>query len=159
PAATWAAEAGVLLALGLVLAVRAFLDRHSEPRPFVLAFALAALAGGMSAIHLNIVDSDPTRLEWQRNQIYMGVLNGPDRPAPTVPRRYRRLPYGFARLLEWATGDFLFAIVVCRWFFTWWFLWGAYRLARLFLRPAKALVSLIPLAVLYPFSVYYYKGQ
>jgi hypothetical protein len=159
PAATWAAEAGVLVILGLVLAVRAFLDRYSEPRPFLLALGLAALAGGMSAIHWNIVDSDPNRLKWQRDEIYLGVLNSTDRTDPTVPHRYRPLPYGFARLLEWATGDFLFAIVVCRWFFTWWFLWGAYRLARLFLQPAKALVSLIPLAVLYPFSVLYYKGQ
>src|SRR5439155_20870811 len=45
------------------------------------------------------------------------------------------------------------------WFFTFWFLWGAHRFARLFLESAAALATLLPLVILYPFSVAYYSGQ
>jgi hypothetical protein len=69
------------------------------------------------------------------------------------------LPYGFVRMLEWITADWWFSCAIYRWYFTFWFLWGAHRFARLFLRPKPALLTVLPLPALYPLSVYYYQGQ
>jgi hypothetical protein len=49
--------------------------------------------------------------------------------------------------------------VAYRWFFTTWFLWACYRLARLYHPPGVALAVLAPVVLLYPLSVLYYWGQ
>jgi hypothetical protein len=155
---TLAAEAGVLAVLVLVLTVRAWLDRREDPHPFGTAVLFAVLAAAMTCVHWGLVESHPERLAWQRD-LYLSAVNGAGEAALTIPHRYRPLPYGFARLLECLTGQFLFACAAYRWFFTWWFLWGAYRLARLFLAPRRALLAVAPVVVLYPLSVLYYWGQ
>jgi hypothetical protein len=155
---TYDAEAAVLAGLALVLVVRAYLDRRRDSHPFGIALLLVALAGLMTWVHWRLVDSDPVRLDWQRG-IYLSTLDGAGDPAFSVPHRYRPLPCGFVRLLESLTGQFLFACLAYRWFFTWWFLWGAYRLARLFLTPRRAVLTLAPVVVLYPMSVFHYWGQ
>jgi hypothetical protein len=98
------------------------------------------------------------RYKWQQ-EIYLSAISGTGDPYVTIPHRYRPLPYGFARLLELCTGNWAFACTIYRWFFSWWFLWGACRLGRLFLPPGRALWLLVPVAVLYPLSVHYYWGQ
>jgi hypothetical protein len=155
PAGTWLGCLGVFAALGLVLPVRAILDRPHEHHPFALAGLLSILAAGMAAVHWYIVDSDPVRQQWQR-RIYVEAVNlhGDD-----VPHVYRPLPYGFARLLECVTHDWLFACVAYRWFFYWWFLWASYRLARLYHATPTALGVVAAVALLYPASVWYYWGQ
>jgi hypothetical protein len=152
--ATLATEGMVLGLMTLALAVRTFLDR-GEDHPFGLALLFAALAAAMTAVHWQIVDSDPTRLRWQREDVYLPLLNH----AGDAPHRYRPLPYGFVRLLERATHDWLFSCLAYRWFFTWWFLWAAYRLARRYHRPGPALLVLFPAVALYPLSIWYYWGQ
>jgi hypothetical protein len=155
---TYDAEAAVLAGLALVLVVRACLDRSRDSHPFGLALLMAVLAGAMTWVHWRLVDADPVRLKWQGG-IYLSTLYAAGDAAVTVPHRYRPLPCGFARLLESLTGEFLFACLAYRWFFTWWFLWVAHRLARLFLTPGRAVLTLAPVVVLYPMSVVHYWGQ
>src|SRR5205085_874917 len=76
-----------------------------------------------------------------------------------APHQFRPLPYGFTRTLERVTGDWAFSCVAYRAFFTWWFLWGAYRFARLWFRPGPAFVAVVPVVLLYPLSIWYYLGQ
>jgi hypothetical protein len=151
---TRVAEGLVLGLMALALAVRAFLER-GEPRPFALAVAFAGAAAVMTAVHWAVVDSDPTRLRWQREEVYLPLLNHQG----DAPHRDRQLPYGFVRLLERTTHDWLFSCLAYRWFFTWWFLWASYRLARHYHPPARALLAVVPVVLLYPLSVWYYWGQ
>ncbi len=151
---TLLAEAFVLGLMGLALVVRAGLDRD-EPHPFALAFLFAVLAGLLAMVHWLVVDSDPDRLRWQRDDVYLPLLNGQG----GAPHRYRPLPYGFVRLLERVTGEWLFSAVAYRWFFTWWFLWASYRLGRRHLPPVRALLVVAPIVLLYPLSIWYYYGQ
>lgn len=150
------AKAGVLLVLGLVLLARASFDRRTERHPFALALLFLGLAEGMTGMHLDIVDSDLRRVDWQRDVIYPDVLN---HVGGQVPHSYRPLPYGFVRLIEVLTHDWLFAVVVYRWFFTWWFLWASYRLARRYHGPVMSLGVVVPIVLLYPASIWYYWGQ
>jgi hypothetical protein len=69
------------------------------------------------------------------------------------------LPHGFVGLVEHLTHDWNFACISYRWFFTTWFLWASYRLARRYLDPDRALFALVPLALLYPLSILHYWGQ
>ncbi len=151
---TLAAEGLVLGLMGLALAVRGWLDRD-EPHPFALAFLFAVLAGVLAAVHWAVVDRDPGRLRWQREDVYLPLLN----QQGDAPHRYRPLPYGFVRLLERLTHQWLFAAIAYRWFFTWWFLWASFRLARRYHPPARALLVLVPVVLLYPLSILYYQGQ
>jgi hypothetical protein len=144
----------VLLVLGLVIAGRARLDERMEPGSGRLTMMLAVLAIALTACHWLIVDREPALAHWQRD-LYRGVFDH----TYSAPHRYRPLPYGFTRLLEHGTGDWLFACLAYRWFFTFWFAWAWQRFARLFLSPSRALLALLPLPLLYPFSILYYWGQ
>jgi hypothetical protein len=155
---TLAAEAAVLLLMGLALAVRARLDRGTERRPGRLTVLFAALAAAMTLCHWAEVDSDPVRMSWQRDDPGAGYRTVLNREGE-APHKYRPLPYGFVRLLEEVSRDWYFAIVAYRWFFTCWFLWASYRLARLFLGPGRALLTLAVPVLLYPLSVRHYFGQ
>jgi hypothetical protein len=132
--------------------------RHNEPRAADLVVLFAVLAAAMTAIHQHIVDV--VHEGWQRT-MYLDILNhtGDDFGSLRIPHAFRPLPYGFTRSLEWLTGDWTFACLVYRWFFTFWFVAGCYRFARLWLRPLWALATLLPVIALYPLSVWYYWGQ
>ncbi len=108
----------------------------------------------MTLMHWIEVDRQPEPMRWQR-ELYVGLFNHEFE----APHNYRPLPYGFARLVERLTHDGTFACVSYRWFFTFWFVWASYRLARLFLGPNRALLTLMPLVLLYPLSILYYWGQ
>ncbi len=90
---------------------------------------------------------------WQR-QLYFDILNH----HAAAPHQFRPLPYGFVRALELFTGDWWFACLTYRCFFTYWFAWTWYRFARLFLAPAAGGFArpVLPLPVLYPLSIAYY---
>jgi hypothetical protein len=153
------AKAVAVLLLVLPLAVRVFFDREREPLAISLTSGFLVLAGLMTALHGYHVD----RLngDWQHT-LYMDILNQtPDDNGLRIPHQFRPLPYGFVRMLEWITADWWFSCVVYRWCFTFWFLWGAHRFARHFLKPMPALLTILPLAALYPISVwvYQYRGQ
>jgi hypothetical protein len=154
-----AAKAIAVLLLVLPLAVRDFFDREREPLAVSLTSGFLALAALMTAFHAYHVD----RLngDWQPT-LYMDILNQtPDENGLRIPHQFRPLPYGFVRMLEWITADWWFSCVIYRWCLTFWFLWGAHRFARLFLKPMPALLTILPLAALYPISVweYAYRGQ
>lgn len=153
-AATVFARGGVALLMILTLAARAALDRPDEPHPFAIAVLLLGIAAAMTAAHWLIVDRLPGVLEWQRDK-YHTILNHEG----DAPHRYRTLPYGFARLLERLTHDWGFSCVAYRCFFTWWFLWAAYRLARRYHPPARSLFALSLVVILYPLSILHYWGQ
>lgn len=146
--------AGVLLLMTLALCVRARLDREGEPHASRNIVLFAALAAVLTLLHWIEVDQNPVPMQWQR-ELYVGLFNH----TFEAPHNYRPLPYGFARLVERLTHNWLFAILIYRWFFTFWFIWASYRLARMFLDPSRALWSLAPLVLFYPLSVLYYWGQ
>jgi hypothetical protein len=171
-------HAGKVAVIGLMLAavaIGAWSCSKNEPHPVLLAVGMLVLSGILTTWHFVVVESrrdvDPRggaegthyiyTLDWQRN-LYLMILNR-DRGDPngisSIPHVFRPLPYGFTRSLEWCTGDWLFACLVYRWFFTFWFLWGYYQFARLFHAPARALLTLVPYLLLYPLSILYYGGQ
>jgi hypothetical protein len=157
---TWGGKALVVLLMAVAVAVRARADRRTEPHAGLLTVGFVALAGLLTACHWYEVDRDPPRAAWQRKH-YLNVFNHegePDNPFG-APHNFRPLPYGFTRSLERVTGDWWFSCVAYRWLFTYWFVWGWYRFARLFLAPPAAALSLLPLPLLYPLSVFYYWGQ
>jgi hypothetical protein len=140
--------------MALALGLRARLDRRREPGALRNTLLFATLAGAMTACHWVLVDRDPVRLEWQRD-LYIRLFNY-DYDAP---HQYRPLPYGLVRLLERVTHDWQFSCMAYRWFFTFWFVWAAHRFARLYHEPRRALLTVVPLALLYPLSVLFYYGQ
>jgi hypothetical protein len=144
----------VLLAMVLALAIRAWLDRAWEPHATRHVVLFAIFAAILTFLHWLEVDRQSQNLEWQ-GQLYEGLLNH----EYEAPHNYRPLPYGFVRLIEWITHQWVFACLSYRWFFTFWFLWASYRLARRYLNPSRALVTLLPLVLLYPLSIFHYQGQ
>jgi hypothetical protein len=150
----WASRASVLLAMLGAIGAAAWGARAEDERAVRVVPPLVLLAGLMTAWHWYWLDNDDVLAAWQR-QMYFDILNH----ARDAPHQFRALPYGFARSLEHVTGDWTFACVAYRWFFTYWFVWGCYRFARLWLPVAPALVTLLPVGALYPLSVWYYWGQ
>jgi hypothetical protein len=154
PALRWGSVAVVLLGMLAAVALRARADRAAEARPLLGHAILVLLAGLLTGCHWLMVDRREETAAWQR-QKYLAILNH----TADAPHQYRPLPYGLARGLERLTGDWWFACVAYRWFFTYWFLWAAYRFARLFGPPRWAWFAPLTLLVLYPFSVAWYAGQ
>ena len=147
-------EVAVLLLMALALAARARRDRRESGEAPGTMLLFAALAALMTACHWALVDSDPVRMAWQEDT-YLRILSH----RMDAPHQFRPLPYGFVRLLERVTHDWPFSCVVYRWFFTTWFLWASYRLARLYHPPKMALAAVAPAVLLYPLTVLYYYGQ
>jgi hypothetical protein len=156
----WAALGQTLVSWGLLLAVavRARADRREGEAASWITVGLALLAVALTVIHWLLVDRDPTKARWQQ-RTYLEILNH----TAGAPHNFRPLPYGFTRLLELLTGDWTFSCLAYRWFFTFWLLWAAYRLARRAPGgshpPGRALLTLVPLVLLYPLSVAHYYGQ
>jgi hypothetical protein len=151
---TWTPKVCVVSAMLLAIGVRAFADRNIEAHSNSLAVLLIGIAAAMTAWHWIAVDSSPARAAWQQ-RLYLKILSH----SADAPHQYRPLPYGFTRTLEWLTGDWRFACLAYRWFFSYWFLWAAYRFARLFHSPTRALLTLLPPVVLYPLAIAHYWGQ
>ncbi len=128
--------AGVLFLMAVALTVRAELDQPREPHAARNIILFAVLAGLMTLIHWIVVDSRYPA-DWWEPKTYSEILNH----TSEAPHNYRPLPYGFARLVERITHNWTFACVSYRWFFTFWFLWASYRLARLYLSPQRALLD------------------
>lgn len=161
----WMSKIAVIVAMGSIIAYRAWADRTRDRLALALHLGFVLLAAALTAWHWYAVDRDYE--PWQR-QLYLDILsydtNTPphdDRPEGTfnIPHQARPLPYGFTRSLEWVTGDWLFSCLAYRWFFTYWFVWGSYQLARLYLTTGRALLALVPLVVLFPLSIAFYAGQ
>jgi hypothetical protein len=144
---SWLAHGSVLLIVFVVVGIRAFLDRDTEPHAFALHALFLTLAATLTLIHWLQVDSHSRARDWQLN-LYVRLLRHEYEP----PHQYRPLPYGFVRSLEWVTHDFYFSCIVYRAFFTYWFVWGWYRLARTVHSPGQALYTLAVLVPLYPLS-------
>lgn len=152
--ATFLAEVVVLFLMAASLGVRARLDRVSEPHAGRRMLLFVVLAGLMTLAHWLEVDRIDECGQWQE-QIYLKQLSGDYE----VPHNYRPLPQGFTFLLERVTHDWDFACLSYRWFFTTWFVWASYTLARRYLDPSRALLTLVPLLLLYPLSILHYAGQ
>ncbi|HZV08034.1 MAG TPA: glycosyltransferase family 39 protein [Gemmataceae bacterium] len=168
----WITKGSVLLCMLLTIGLRAWADRDEERRPILLNGGFLLLAVALTAYHwfevdrgwFDVKEGRKTvryyHVNWQR-ALYAAVLN--HRPESHgenwVPHIYRPAPYGFVRSLELYTGDWRFACLVYRGFFTYWFVWCTYRFIRRFHRPKEALAGLGVYAILYPFSVLYYMGQ
>ncbi len=145
----------VLAGMALAVALRAWADGSWR-----VTALLVVLAAFMAGWHWYRIDSDAERAQWQR-QLYLDLLNHQPEEAGQLraPHQYRLLPYGFVRGLERMTGDFWFSCVAYRWFFSFWFLYAAWRFALLFLPAWWALLVVAPIVLLYPLSVKHYYGQ
>jgi hypothetical protein len=164
-----------LLALPIGLRIRA--DRRNDPNAPNIGLVSVLLAGLMTLLHVSIVESqyEPSlvlddrhyetlelypRLEWQQ-YLYLATFNGWTKAnlVNVVPHIYRPLPCGFVRTFERLTGDWLFACLVYRWFFNFWFIWAFYRFVRLFHSAERSTLALVALLLLYPLSIWNYWGQ
>jgi hypothetical protein len=153
-AGRWAAD---LLVAGCLIAAVGWRYRFDADRgegSGRLTLAFLAGAGAMTACHWLMVDTHPDPARWQRD-LYLGLFNHTFDP----PHQYRPLPYGFVRLLEWLTHDWVFSFLAYRWFFNYWLLWAWHRFASLFHPPGRAALTLLPFAALYPVSIAHYWGQ
>ena len=137
----------VLCAILAIVAVRAWLDRDTEAHAFVLHALFLAGAATLALVHWQLFDCHPKRHDWQLDS-YVRLLRHEYDP----PHQYRPLPYGLVRSLEWVTRDFSFSCIMYRAFFTYWFVWGWYRLGRTVHSPRYALWTLAVLIPLYPVS-------
>ncbi len=144
----------VLLAMLLVVGVRTWLDREAEPHAPALNVLFVALAIDLTWMHWRLVDSVPLAADWQ-DDLYRRLFQH----AYDAPHQYRPLPYGFVRSLERLTHQYFFSCLAYRAFFTYWFVWAWYRLARTVHEPGRAVLTLSPLIILYPISIFYYLGQ
>ncbi len=153
-AATILTSAIVLFLMIVALTVRVHLDRPMEPRAAMLMVLFAALAAWMTLMHWIEVDRRAEAQKFQQ-RIYLQQFQGKHE----APHNYRPLPHGFVCLLERITHNWDFACVSYRWFFTVWFLWASFRLARRYLDANRALLTLLPLVLLYPLSILRYEGQ
>jgi hypothetical protein len=148
---------GCPLVAGLLLAAigwRWLIDREAGEANAPRTLIFLAAAGAMTACHWLMVDQQPLPADWQP-KAYLQILNHTSEP----PHQYRPLPYGFVRLLEWLTRDWLFSCLAYRCFFNYWLLWAWYRFASLFHTPRRAALTLLPFVALYPCSVAFYLGQ
>ncbi len=146
----------VILHLGSLIAIQACLERSTKR-----TLTFVALASLMAGVHFVFVDRQPAAAAWQA-QLYRDILNhsrDTDDGQYRAPHQFRPLPYGFVRSIEVLTRDRMFATVVYRAFFSYWFLWAAYHFARCYHTPLRAGLTLVPLLLLYPFSIAYYLGQ
>jgi hypothetical protein len=151
---TFIAYAMVLGLMLLTLVVRAWLDGRDDRHTLPVDLLLACVAAGLTLIHLEVVERSWEVVNWQIDK-YLSILNHQG----DAPHRYRTLPYGFARLLERVTRDWIFSCVAYRWFFTWWFLWASYRLARHYHPLERSLFVVALVAAYYPLSILHYWGQ
>jgi hypothetical protein len=154
PEVAWTAKAAVVVLMCGAIRVAVWATSPDDPWAIWAELPLAVLAGLMAAFHWYHLDSDGSLGTWQRD-MYFKIFNHTQEP----PHIFRALPYGFVRSVEHVTGDWEFSCVAYRWFFSWWFVWGCYRFARLWFSGPLALLTLLPVAALYPLSVWYYWGQ
>jgi hypothetical protein len=152
---SWTMKALVLTCMTLAIGLRAWANRGWR-----VAAVLVVLAAFLAGWHWHRIDSDPERAQWQR-ELYLDLLNhrAEESGQLRAPHQYRLLPYGFVRGLEGATGDFWFSCVAYRWFFSFWFLYAAWRFALLFLPECWAWLVVAPIVLLYPLSAKHYYGQ
>jgi hypothetical protein len=154
PALAAVSKTLILAVLLGVMAVAAWANRAADPWAPRLVLPLALLAALVTAWHWYWRDRIPWIADWQRG-MYLDILNH----RREAPHQFRPLPYGFTRSLELVSADWTFSCLAYRWFFSYWFLQGCYGFARLWFPPALSLLTLIPVGVLYPLSVWYYLGQ
>jgi len=154
PILAWGSKWVVLAAMFVAIRLAVWLGSADDPWAIWVELPLVVLAGLMTAWHWHHLDSEDFLGEWQR-KTYFKIFNHTQEP----PHLFRALPYGFTRALERLTGDWTFSCIAYRWFFTWWFVWGCYLFARLWHSALLSLLTLLPVAVLYPLSVWFYWGQ
>lgn len=155
-ALSYVAKFVTLLVLSCAISVQALLERCRKS-----IYLLCALAAAMTLVHFVMVDRQRKDAAWQ-SELYFDILNhhrDAEDDQYRAPHQFRPLPYGFARSLELITGDRIFASWVYRWFFLYWFVWATYQFARLYLAPFRAALTVVPLALLYPFAIAFYMGQ
>jgi hypothetical protein len=144
-----------ILALGVTVAIvglHLLVDPRSGLHTAGTSLLLLLTAAAMTGWHFLAVDQFS---EGQQRGWYLDILNG--RSAP--PHQFRPLPYGFTRGLEHLTGEWHSACLLCRWFFTYLFLWAAHQFGLRFLAPRRAWYVVAAMVLLYPFSIAYYGGQ
>jgi hypothetical protein len=174
--AQWVGHVAVILMLGTALLVRALADRAADQGAVWQMIGFSVVAAVLTFYHWLEVDlrtvSIPPEQRNGRPADYPIVLWQIDVYELTlshrkedwtglsyVPHVYRPLPCGFTRTLELISHDWQFSCFAYRWFFTTWFLWAGYRLSRLFHRQLHSWLTVITVAALYPFSIWYYWGQ
>jgi hypothetical protein len=155
-----AGEAFVLLILLGVIFLIARMDHMQMPAKLVLYAGLLLLALVLTDMHWHMVDmayqecTTTPKLAWQIDQ-YANIIAGKEGP----PHQYRFLPQGIVWWLFLGSGDFCFAYVVYRAFFTFAFCLSLYKLSRIYIPHKDSLIVVLLYAMLYPLSIHYYYGN
>ena len=151
--AAWGSKIAVVLAMFFTLGLCAWMCRTVEPTVVAVMQFCFVLAGLMTAWHWIWLDVHTSLAKWQL-ATYLGILNH----SGEAPHQFRPLPYGFTRSLEWITHNWFFSFVAYRWFFNA-FQKSASNGTHLWHSPERSLLTLNPLILLYPLSIWYYFGQ
>lgn len=121
---------------------------------------LVFLTRGMNELHLLFVDTGSgvfaySNAVWQQ-QLHSDILT---LSPQALPHSYRFLANSLIRLLEQLTGRYDDARWLYREIFVFLLLLASYHFARLYLRHRAAMLSLVLIALVYPFTILRYAGQ
>ena len=150
--ASWGTKIAVILAM--LFSIKLYIKNHPDTKLGTISFCMV-MSGAMIVLHWTLVDSNPTAFKWQK-MVYTHVLNHQN---DVTPHNLRPLPYGFARLLEWMTHDWVFSSIAYRWYFSFWFLLASYQFARLWLSSKLSYLMVAIMCMLYRYSIKQYFGQ
>ncbi|HSY17037.1 MAG TPA: hypothetical protein VK815_01825 [Candidatus Acidoferrales bacterium] len=142
----------LITALAAVVLLILKADSGSDREKVIRYCGFALLAVLLTDIHYDMVDR--FHMNWQIaqfNDILMHHCLPPD--------QYRFLPQGTLWWMTLITGDFQFAYMIFRFFFTFLLCHAIYRLARLYLPSAQSVLIVFIYGCFYTLSTRYYFGN
>jgi hypothetical protein len=149
----------IAVLLGAIFII-ARMDSTKMPAKLAIYGGLVVLALVLTDLHWNITDMAPqdtgdlSRGAWQVEQ-YIKIITGHE----CAPHQYRFLPQGILWWIFAAAGDFQFAYIAYRAFFTFATCLALYKLSRMYVQHKESLIIVLLYAILYPFSIRYYYGN
>ena len=155
--AIWLTEALTVLICFLIY--RAELCRHSPRQAIGVALMAVFVTCVVVNTHNFYIDNgqmfpDITNHVWQQ-RLQNDVVN----LVPLPPHNYRFLPNGIVRWMEMGHVPFITDVLIYRFITGLCFFYALYRLARLFVNYAGAMLAMLFVAAVFPISYEYYAGQ
>lgn len=133
----------------------------SSKQKAALFILLAALSPFLVYVHYIYVDSASdifayqSNLSWQMTT-HANVMNlDPE----AIPNTFRFLPNSLVRIIEFFTGDFIYARTLYWLTAMFFLLFSIYYYARIHCNHEKALLTVLFYAIVFPISIRYYAGQ
>ena len=144
----------------VLLCRRIDIDCSPQQRTALFIF-LVALSASLVYIHFIYVDTAAntfvyhSNLEWQMETHYSVLRLDPK----SIPNTFRFLPNTMVRIVEFCTGDFIYARTLY-WLTTMFMLlFSIYYYARIHYGHEKALLAVLLYACIFPVSIRFYAGQ